>query len=477
MVIVNRRKILFISGGIALLCVTVLVAVACFIGSMISKSDIEAALSYALEMDVVVNGKMRIVLLPVSSVSLQDVRLRNRGEEIATAQKVEIELAFMPLLNREMQITGLHIVTPRFFFTRERDGTFNFERREREPTPKFLTLITIKKFSISKGYLSFTDTMSQQNAEIKEFNTVLNIYISQGDAELLRRISLTGNCVAKNVTLKKFTFPQIKLAIEGGKGIFDLDPVTFTLFGGNGQAAIKMDVIGETPLFAAHTTISRFNVEESVEAFSQKKIMKGGMDLIANLRLKGKSVRELKKSIGGDLSLKGENLTLLNVDLDSLLSKYERSQNFNLLDVGAFALLGPLGSGLTRGYELAGVYEVSRGGTGTVDRLVSVWKVKGGIAEAKDVALTTKRNRMALKGRLDFVNGQFDNVTIAALDEKGCAKFSEKLRGPFGNPSVDKVSPARSLVGPVINVFEKTVKLLKGGKCKVFYSGSLKHPK
>ena len=36
---------------------------------------------------------------------------------------------------------------------------------------------------------------------------------------------------------------------------------------------------------------------------------------------------------------------LYGIDIDELIPKYERSQNFNLVDVGAFFLVGPLRAG------------------------------------------------------------------------------------------------------------------------------------
>lgn len=87
------------------------------------------------------------------------------------------------------------------------------------------------------------------------------------------------------------------------------------------------------------------------------------------------------------------------IDLDSLLSKIQESQNFPLVDVGAFFLAGPLGTALTKGYDFMGVYKETRGGQGIIKKLVSEWRIKYGIAEAEDVALSTKRNRVAMKGK------------------------------------------------------------------------------
>jgi len=46
--------------------------------------------------------------------------------------------------------------------------------------------------------------------------------------------------------------------------------------------------------------------------------------------------------------LNGENLMLYRFDIDALIPKYERSQNFNLVEAGAFFLAGPFGPALTK---------------------------------------------------------------------------------------------------------------------------------
>jgi len=165
------------------------------------------------------------------------------------------------------------------------------------------------------------------------------------------------------------------------------------------------------------------------------------------------------------------------IDLDRVLETYEKTQRVSLVDLGAFFITGPLGTLLTKGYDFGSVYAASLGGKSTIQILVSDWRVKNGVAEAQDVAFSTKENRVAMKGRLDFVKERFDDVTVAVVDEKGCVRFTQKVHGSFEHPQVEKVSTLKSLAGPVLNLFEKTSELLKGGECEVFYAGSVKHPK
>jgi hypothetical protein len=92
------------------------------------------------------------------------------------------------------------------------------------------------------------------------------------------------------------------------------------------------------------------------------------------------------------------------------------------------------------------------------------------------VALASKKQRIAMKGGLNLINERFVDVTVAVLDNRGCAVYSEKVLGPFRNPQIEKESILKSLVGSVLNPLEDAWKLIQGEECTVFYSGSVAQP-
>jgi AsmA protein len=158
-----------------------------------------------------------------------------------------------------------------------------------------------------------------------------------------------------------------------------------------------------------------------------------------------------------------------------VFSRYEASQSFNLVDVGAFFFAGPFAPLITKGYNFASLFQ-GAGGSSRIRALVSDWKVARGIARANDAAMATNENRIALTGSLDFANERFNDVTVAVVDGKGCAKVRQKIRGPFRKPEVEKVNVLQSAAGPALKLFKQAKKLF-GGKCEVFYAGSVAPPK
>jgi len=477
----KQKKILLVSGCVVALLIFVITALVLFINVNVYKPRIEAAASDAIGMDFKIGGAMRIVLFPRFGVSLENVLIKKGETDFLSAQRVRIGLKLLPLIKHEARISEFTIIKPKIIIERDKNGRFNFEGPMQKPAKEEklpVALLTMGSFVISKGELVFLDRTSDVRTELNDID--LNIkdlsFTAERSHSLLQDISFSGNFQCESLKAKDFEVKNIKFDMKGKDGIFDISPIAMNFFGGTEKGNLKADLTGDSPFLKIQFASTKFDFEKFVEAFSRRKIMEGQMDFSLNIVTKGKSLEEMKRRMNGEASLKGENLLLYGLDLDSLLSKIEQSQSFSLVDVGAFFLAGPLGTMLTKGYDFAGVYKETKGGQGIIKELVSEWRIKNGIAEAEDVALSTKRNRLAMKGGLDFVNSQFDDVTVAALDENGCAKFSQKIHGPFQNPKIEKISTLKTIVGPAVKLFEKAQKFIGLRKCKVFYKGSVKHP-
>ena len=73
----------------------------------------------------------------------------------------------------------------------------------------------------------------------------------------------------------------------------------------------------------------------------------------------------------------------------------------------------------------------------------------------------------------DEVYKKFDDIKIAVLDKKRCAKFSQILEGDLSkNKIAIKENIAATFLSPISGIFESAGKLLGG--CEQFYFGKLK---
>lgn len=474
----KMKKALFILSGLS---AAVVLAVVIFVFTFDInryKPRIEAAASEATGLTVRINGKLKLALFPNAGVSVEDILIQNQSAEVASAEKAEVEIKLLPLVRRKIVIQQIGLITPKFFITKDRKGHFNFETPERKPAEKEFPTepFGVGKIFIKKGQVFYLDEKSGGKSEANGCDLeIKNLSVAGGES--IYASSFEGELSCREVKAKGLKISDVDVVMKAREEKFEANPITMKIFGGEGKGSVKGVMSGESPEYIVDFAITKFRFEEVLGAFKQKKSIRGELNLNTHLEMKGKNSNEMKRTAKGELSLRGHSLIHESIDLDRVLEMYEKTQHVSLVDMGAFFIAGPLGTLLTKGYDFGSLYEASLGGKSTIPKLVSDWKVKNGVAEAKDVAFSTKQNRVAMKGRLDFVNERFDNVTVAVVDEKGCVRFRQKIHGSFRHPRVEKVSFLRSMAGPMLNLFDKAGELLKGKKCEIFYAGSVKHPK
>jgi len=474
----HKINVLFITTGVITL--VVFAGILAFLLNIKAfKPQIEAAASTALGMDVRIKGRMGIDLPPGFGLSLEDVNVRNRGLDVVTIEKMSIGLKIFPLARKKVQISRVGLIEPVFSIVRYKNGMSNFDKPR--PTPSVNSL-AVKKISISQGNLVYTDETSGDQIEVNNFDLILNnhSYNKTAIAEPAKSISFTGNIRCEIFKIYNFTLMNLVMSAAGKNGILDINPVSMNILGGTGNGSLHVDMTGPSPHYRVIYKLNRVGIGELLQQYSLKKFsektIEGPINFSADLTARGKSANAVKRSLSGNLSLSGENLMLCNIDIDALIMKYERSQNLNLVDVGAILIAGPFGPLLTKSYNFTNLYEESQGGKGIIRKLVSVWKVQNGIAEARDVALATTKQRIAMKGGLNFINERFVDVTIAAIDKRGCAVYSEKVHGPFRKPQIEKENIFKLIAGSVLNPLEDAWEFIQGEECTVFYSGSVAQP-
>jgi AsmA protein len=294
--------------------------------------------------------------------------------------------------------------------------------------------------------------------------------------DFLKNLSFDAELACGEIATTNFSASDLKVSAEGKNGVFDLNPITVRVFGAQGAGSIHADFSDVVPRHLARFSWLQFRIEEFFKILVPEKVAEGSMDFSANLSMQGKTVNEMKQTVEGPISLRGKNLIITGSDLDLAFSRFESSQNFSLVDVAAFFFAGPVGLVVTKGYNFASNYQ-GTGGSSEIRTLVSDWKVERGVAQAQDVAMATKENRVALKGRLDFVTEQFHDVTVALIDDKGCAKVQQKIHGTFEKPVVEQPNIFESLAGPALGLLKEGTDILTGGECDVFYTGSITPPK
>jgi len=472
---VNKKKIIIMTAVIITLIIISVIVVFFIIDLNTYKKRIEAALSDSLGMDVKVQGKMQVALLPGFRVSLKNIYIRSRSTDLCVADEVKIYLKLLPLIRGEVKVKGLGLVNPTFNLVKNKEGGFNFEIPGKSPSK---TLPPVRNVSISKGNIIYSDEHTNDKIMMSGIDLALaNISIDDNSGKtLIQKILFNGKLIIGKLKAEDYELSDLAFHIKAKKGIFEL--LSISRSDARYKGSITIDLTKNIPAFTVQYIGSGLPAEELLQKFSQRETLTGKINLTVNLSMKGKSPADSKKTLNGDVSITGENLVFHGLDIDEFIYKFDKSKRFNLFDVGAYFFVGPFGPVITKGREFANIYSsLQKEKDSVIRKLTCSWNINNGVADAKDVALSTEKNRIAMRGKLDFVNKQFLDVTLAVLDKKGCAVLVQKMHGRFSSPVIKKISTVEVALGPVLGVFKKTKEALLGKeKCTVFYTGSLEHP-
>jgi AsmA protein len=470
----KRKKVLVIGGG-AILAVIILIILSLLFGIKDLKPRIEATASKALGMDVRIGGGVSVSFFPAFGASLADITVKSAEVVVATMPNMKVGLKLLPLIRHRVEISRLELVKPVVSIARLKNGKLNIDLQGGEPSGNS---VTVKKLAISQGSLLFTDLKSGGRIELAGVDiSVGNLsFGGTSGGDLLKTLSFPDDIRCRTIRAGSLTLTDLVMKVAGGNGVFNVSDARMNVFGGTGSGTLHADFTGTEPQFRIIFAVNHLKIEQLLQESPNAKNMEGLAELSGDLTARGKTADEVKRSLSGQVSLNGENIALNGMDFDDLISSLLRSRRFNLVDVGAFFLAGPLGPALTRGYRFADLFKESQGGKGVIAKLVSVWKVENGVAEAVDVAMATKKRRIAMRGRLNFTDNRFEDAVVAVLDQHGCAVLTQKVHGPFSRPEFGNLNILKSLTSPVTNLLRSAVKLFDRGPCDVFYSGSVAPP-
>jgi len=438
------------------------------------RSRLQADASDALGMQVQVGGRLALRLFPLLHVTLEDVHIRNAGADVATIAEVQLGIELGSLLHKDLKIRDVRFKNARVTLARDKSGHFNSDRASQPGSSSPAADIASVSFADSSLYYTdaqFGNDFTAEDCSVEMSDLRLT---PTTPPDILKNVSFTGELNCARMSTKNLAATKIRTSVRGIDGKLKFDPVALEIFGGHGTGDVAADFTSAEPVYHVRSAIAKLQVADFSKTVTPEKVAVGSLDFSANFTLRGTPKSGVMRTATGEASLHGNDLVLNIGDLDEEFSRYESTQSFNLVDVGAFLLAGPLGIAITKGYDYARILKKSSGTT-TIRTLISQWKVERGIAQAQDVALATPKNRIAMTGGLDLANDTYDDVTIALVGPKGCARVQQKIHGSFHKPEVDKPNVVTAVTGPARKLLNKG-KSLFGAKCTVFYSGAVQPP-
>ncbi len=292
--------------------------------------------------------------------------------------------------------------------------------------------------------------------------------------------SLTGlRYTQGTVSVKQLKLPglnelDVNLNVTGKNDSLDITFSSATQKAESEKGNLFMDISKEERAYRLQYTVTGASLDYFVEKFYKKDFMKGKIDYSLDLHATGSSWAALKQKMAGEITITGDSLHLSGVDIDKLLRRFERSQNFNLTDVGAILIAGPVGLAVTKGTDFVSLATINLNPNHHtfIKELHTTWELGDGQLITKDVAFATLQNRVAFDGRIDFAHDSIPGLTIAVVDKNGCSLMDQKLYGKTTDLKTGKLNIAKTLFGSVINF----VNVIVGKDCKPVYTGSVQPP-
>ncbi|MGI9546195.1 MAG: hypothetical protein ACR2MM_03080 [Flavobacteriaceae bacterium] len=237
---------------------------------------------------------------------------------------------------------------------------------------------------------------------------------------------------------------------------------------------LLIDLSKEPPHFEASYHLKDIPVASVIEDYTSDKLVEGLVNASLDFDSNGTNLQQLGDNLRGGVKISGDSLVLYGIDLDDLLRKYERSQKFNLADVSAFLMAGPIGAAVTKGADFTSLIsaDLKPEHRTYVSKVLAQWSVDHGVLKTEDVAFSTQKNRLAFHGSMDFLKDTIPGFTTYVLDKKGCSLMEQRIYGKMGSLQMGKLKIAKTILGSVVNLINSVV----GKECEPVYTGAVEHP-
>jgi len=472
------RKSLFVALGVVLFfCLLAIIAWA-FVDTQVIRERVERTASNSLGMEVKVNGPATIQLFPVPGLRLEDFHIRNSETEWLVASGVDIRVRILPLLRGRVDLAGVTLMQSSLQLVQHEDGDFNFIPDQRPEDSGQGRPFRIQSFGIKDTDLVFIHQASGERIKAQSCD-----WTGQGlewspagpDSPQLNLPDFQGSLTCGKVSYAEMELTGLQAEVLAQDQQLLISQVRGELLEGSLEAWLESDFSGSHPNHSLELELTGFRIERFFETFQQEQGAQGLLNFTAQLESSGKTSREILAGLKGGAEIFGTELVLHGLDLDEQLARYQTTQRFNLVDVGAFFVAGPAGLAITRGYGFASIFADTDEQT-PIRELVSEWDIADGVASARDVALSTQQNRLALAGGLNFVDSRFKDMKVAVIDAEGCAIVEQSIQGKFHDPHVDTPNFLVVITGPFVDAVRRGIELFADIDCDVFYTGRVEHP-
>ena len=240
-------------------------------------------------------------------------------------------------------------------------------------------------------------------------------------------------------------------------------------YGGNFSGSSSIDLNNEPVATTINYTAENVKIDSLLMDFDIPWYLRGRIKLETDLQFNSFNWGEAKQSLKGIIALSGENLIIYGFDTQVVVENFNKSANFSTINAGAALMAGPLGTVFTNENSLTPLLTNDSGDSLLAKKFISKWEFRDGFAYAKDVAFSDGKYRVAVTGKIDFINKTYINFFVSLVDVGGCPVIGQQIKGNFLQPEVITISN-------IDGKMDLNEALSSRKECASAYSGSISNP-
>ncbi len=432
---------------------------------------------------VVVDGDVSLRLWPSPTIRATGVTIGPRAETgdepLGTLDAISLSLDWLPLLGGRAVPNTLRLEAP---VLQLREGVLarpvagagsDDERRDDRPASPDL--------QVRGGEVHWNSVEGDRKVSVTGLDLEL-AGLAWGAAEdaghPFARVSLDLAASADALRIDALELSEIDLEGSASDGVFTSDRWRMTALDSRGDGRARLDFRGSAPLAALDFRFGALRLSALPGEWIPAGRLSGSADLSASLESRVNGPAGWLRRLQGEVTLDGRDLRLRGVDLDEELARYRRTQRFSLVDAGAVVLLGPAALFATKGSDFVRLLDETEDAETRIVHLLSDWSIEEGIARTRDAALSTRRNRVAVRASLDLPSRRIDDATVAVVDQRGCALVTQEVSGSLDAPVVEEPHPVESLLGAPLDLLQRGLDAISRDEedCEAFYTGAVAAP-
>jgi AsmA protein len=127
---------------------------------------------------------------------------------------------------------------------------------------------------------------------------------------------VTGKAAIEQVKFGTLAFENLQAPFQLEKGIFTLDPLSFTTYGGRQLGIVSVDLNQPVPVYRIRTSVQDLDVNRALSGNTTlKNFLAGGGRLAGNVRGSGNTAAALKRTLTGTLEFELKDGVIRNFPL------------------------------------------------------------------------------------------------------------------------------------------------------------------